>query len=268
MEVIQSKRLYINSKDRTNGSSSNFSIVESNFLDIGDNPDKFIKVSVLKTVIPYSFYSVVGGRNNELRVIESDDDGITNLVDKTIIFPEGNYNIIQLKSKFLELLTGGFTYTFSFDVVSHKIVFSIAEASKQVIFIFSETNNMSGIFGFEEVDYMFNTTITSPNVVRLSGEDSVFVKSNLVNDGSIDHSTGKNSNTLVAIPIRVPHYNLIVYEKDEKDIDDVLITNRNISDFHLFLTDQNFNHISLNGLDWEIVLLFEVVLKKKIIQPS
>lgn len=264
MDLVRSKRLYINSVDRIGGTSSNFEIIQPNFLNV-DEETEFIRVSVLKAVIPYSFYSIVGGVNNIWTIRESDADGITNVNEFFLSFPEGNYNIIQLKTTFAELLalsSSTFTYTITFSTISHKLTISISDVGKQVIFKFTQPYSINKILGYDEADYTFTSSTTSPNVVKLSGEDSVYVKSTLINDGSIDHASGKNSQTLVSIPIRVPHFNLIVYEKNNQEIDDIIITQKHISQFKLFLTDELGNHISLNGLDWQISLLFEVLKKK------
>lgn len=260
--VVFSKRLYINSTNRTSGIASNFNITQPNFLTIQD-PDLKIRVSVLKCVIPYSFYAVVGGVNNTLTIRESDDDGVTNVNEFTIIFTEGNYNVIQLKIEFkrlLDLSPSTFTYDIDFNYVSHKLTITMTDVGKQSIFKFSPDTSIHESFGFDHADYTLTSTLplTSPNIINLSGIRSVFIKTNLVNDGSIDQSTGKNSRTLISIPINVPHYNLLVYEK-LNEYDDMFITNRNIHDFHIELTTEGGDHLLLNGQEWDIVLIFDVV---------
>lgn len=258
--IISSKRLYINSKDRTKGTASNFELIQPNYINLHDTELK-IRVSVLKCTIPNSFYSVVGGVNNILTIRESDDDGITNVNEFTLNFVEGNYNVIKFKTEFTRLLglsPSTFTYEVDFNVINHKLTFSITDVSKQVIFKFSESTSLYKRLGFNNIDYTFNTTITSPNVINLAGIHNVFVKTNLINDGSIDQKTGKNSRTLISIPLTEPHYNLITYRK-LTHFDDIIITNRTINDLNIELTDEDGNHLNLNGEEWTLALIFDII---------
>lgn len=267
MSVIKSKNLYINSKNRISGSTSDFFVTVPGFLDLADNQENYkIKLSVLRAVIPYSFYNL-STNNNKFRLTESDADGISNLVSNDFSIPIGNYDAITFRNKIKELIDAWvrpspFTYTFLFDRVTHKFSLSIAEDNKKIKLEFLGDDSAYIQFGFTENSSVSATfpskEIISSNVIQLSGDHQVYVKCSLSNDNMVDMNTNSSSLTLVTLPVDSPPFHLLTYtEMDDKA--DVFISNKIIDNFRLFLTNQNSQALNLNGLDWEIVLNFMVV---------
>lgn len=270
MSVVLSKNLYINSKNRLTGSTSDFNVVVPNFIDLADNVNGYrIKISVLRAVIPYSFYNLTNN-NNKFRLTESDSDGVTNLVSNDFAIPVGNYDAISFRNMIKSLIDGWvraspFTYTVSFDRSTHKFTISIQEDNKKIKFEFLGEDSAYIQFGFSEGSSVSATfpskSVTSSNVIQLSGDHQVYIKCSLSNDNTIDFNTNSSSLTLITLPIDSPAFHLLTYsEMDDKA--DVYISNNIIDSFRLFLTNQNSQPIDLNGLDWELVLNFQVVKSK------
>lgn len=267
MSVKLSKNLYINSKNRTTGSTSDFNVVVPNFIDLGDNQNGYkIKISVLRAVIPYSFYNMTNN-NNKFRLTESDSDGITNLVTNDFSIPVGNYDAISFRNIIKSLIDAWvrpapFTYTITFNRSTHKFTIAIDEDNKKIKFEFLGSDSAYIQFGFSEGSSVSATfpskSITSTNVIQLSGDHQVYIKCSLSNDNTIDFNTNSSSLTLITLPIDSPAFHLLTYsEMDDKA--DVYVSNTIIDNFRLFLTNQNGTPIDLNGLDWEMVLNFMVL---------
>lgn len=259
--------MYINSKNRATGTTSDFQVTVPGFIDLNDNPNKYrVKLSVLRAVIPYSFYNMTNN-NNKFRLSESDDDGVTNLVSNDFTIPIGNYDAITFRNKIKELIAAWvrptpFTYTFLFDRSTHKFTLSIAEDNKKIVLEFLGDESAYLQFGFSEgasVSATFpSKSIASSNVIQLSGDHQVYVKCSLSNDNTIDFNTNSSSLTLVTLPIDSPAFHLLTYsEMDDKA--DTYISNTIVDNFRLFLTNQNSIPLDLNGLDWECVLNFSVI---------
>lgn len=270
MTTIYQRKLNINSKNRSNGTSSDFVVIEANFLNLFENPNQYkISMSVLNCVIPYSFFNI-NNNNNKFRLTESDSDGTTNLTFNDFVIPEGNYDAITYRNKVLELINDwvrdlpavAFNYTFDFNRTTYTFTLTTTNLNKKFILSFNMESSAHLQFGFNKgsvvsAEYPV-VSITSANVIQLSGDHQVYVKSTLASDSTKDHNVNGTALELISIPIEVPNFHLLIYKKTLQD-EEIILQNTMIDNFHLYLTNQDNIPINLRGLDWELKLLFKVI---------
>ena len=84
---LGSQFIFVNCKDRVNGTASNFNI---NLVDLDQNDDHDQTITIQNLSIPYSFYNV-----NDLNNIVS--VGTT----ETFTIPKGNYSATTLAAQFI-----------------------------------------------------------------------------------------------------------------------------------------------------------------------
>lgn len=270
MSVIYKKRLNINSKYRTNGSSSSFSVIEPNYIKLFDNVNNYkISLSVLNCVIPYSFFNV-NNNNNKFELTESDADGFTNLTSKIFEIPEGNYDVILFRNTILTLINSwirdspavAFNYTFDFDRSTTAFNLTTTDLNKQFKISFLMNNSAYLLFGFEDSTIITAlypiVNIKSVNVIQLSGDHQVYVKTSLMTDTTTNHNNTLPTTELISIPIDVPNFHLLIYKKMTED-DEIILQASAVDNFTLYLTNENNQPIDLRGLNWEIKLLFKII---------
>jgi hypothetical protein len=272
MSLISNKLLYINSKfKKVYETSSDFSVYVPKFLNLDmygqERNDFYIEMSVVKAVIPYSFYNV-SNLNNSFTLVESDLDGVTNLVSNTFFLAYGNYNIINLKNTILDLINAWvrptpIIYEILYNGITNKITISTTILTKKIILKFDNDYTCHVLLGFNKDstnEFQLSATenkLSSINVISLNGENQVYIKCNLNSNYNIESHTNNNNLTLISIPIHVNHFSLIIYEKVSND-NDIRINKNIIDDFKIYLTNIDNKILDLNGMDIELCICFKV----------
>ncbi len=249
MSLMSKKKLfYIDSRMRLSGTDSNFSY----FIDIAN--EEFDHVCLLQANIPKSYYLVQNNRNTfTLR---------ENGVSATITVPEGNYNRTSIKNKVQALLIAdspnGYTYTISIpsstqDPDTGKFTFVVTNNSGvQPEFIFGDY--LFEVLGFQEgsTNQFSLNTLESSNVVKLQLEDSVYIHSDMVTNGS--------DNILQEIfSSDIGDFSNIIYQCQDVEAYCKAMTTTSANNYHFYLTDEEARPIDLNGLN----IVFTLVLFKQ-----
>lgn len=235
MSARASKIVYLNSEDRISGSASNFLYA----VDI-PNGSKFDTCCVLSMTIPRSYYLVRAGYNRAKVII----DGISTEFE----VPPGNYNVNNFATLLLAILAPIATFTMTFSTITGKYTYGYTGAST-VAFVFEDPSRLGHQMGFDEVsvNHFVNHTLQSANVVNFVSTSTLFLHSDMVDDGTsiLQEVYADNS-----IPFSNLVYNCKVpgmYAKKMK--------NSKSTVFSFSLCDEHDHTVDLNGHDICVTLL-------------
>jgi hypothetical protein len=246
---LQSKRfIYINSAQRASGTSSNFVIGISI-----PASEKYTHVSLLQASVPVSYYLI----NKNANTFVLNENG----VNTTITIEAGNYNINSFTKIVSQLLTTAspnhwtYTATYPKDFTQNntgKINWSVAGNSSQPSFIMSSDprNYLYLQFGLAQgsTATFVGNSLTSINVVSFVVENTLFLHSNLVSDGTdILQSFFSTSDQALS--------NVIWQNNDPISFSKKINDNASQS-ISFSLTDENGGLINLNGQEIVFTLLF------------
>ena len=164
---------YFSSANRSSGTVNDYIINYKN--DRFLLPPKYVKV--ISANIPYTWYNIVTGTNDQIVFVES-----TGPTTYTVTVPSGNYDGSSLATAVAYAMnnTGAAdTYTVKFD--SSKLVFNITSTGT-FYFNFLAANNMAKLLGFPAQVYPLAPTndLTSVTVADLLPDTSLIICSNLV----------------------------------------------------------------------------------------
>lgn len=245
MAIIESQRLfYVDSHNRLSGSHSDFNY---QFDFQGQNFDYAV---VLQATIPKSYYLVQNGQNTfNLQELSS---------TVTISLPIGNYSRSSFKAQLQTSLNAaspnGWTYTVS---IPNTAV--TADTGYYTITVTGNSGQPSFIIGtylYEQLGLNPNTTytfvsnsLTSVNVVNFQLQDSLFIHSDLSNNG-IDDVLQE------ILGVDSPSYGNIVYICPSVEAYEKKLSTNNNNVYHFKLTDEDDNLLDLNGQNIVISLLF------------
>lgn len=239
-------QLVINSRERISGTSSNF------FIDIkkekmeGNN-----YVSCSKASIPKSYHIIAEGQN----VFYLQEDGYPPL---QVLVEKGNYSRKELTRYLAALLTNlspsGAVYSIEIPKAPDTgyLNFSV-DPPIETTFIFTQSK-MYERLGFERNKaYPFTEgKLTSPNVINLVRETTLFVKTNLC--GNDDDDT-----LAVILTSGSSDFSYIEYQNNETVINSKKLVSNTAASAQFWITDEDSNPIDLNGCEYVLVLcLFNI----------
>jgi len=246
-ESYKNKRFFfINSYNRISGTSSAFSIE----IQVPANED-YDSVCVTQVSIPVSYYLISSGYNTfQLQ----ENNSIV-----TITIPAGNYNLNSFCTILPPILNSsspnGLTYTMSFPQSftqnnSGLITYTVSNASITCKFIFNSNNYVN-----EQMGFASGSTVTfsggqliSSNVVSFLNENTLFIHSDIVSNGSDDilqEVYGTNTQALAYVTYLCPE--IKSYSKQLKAPKNQIM--------NVYLTDENQKPINLNGQEMQFTLL-------------
>ena len=247
-DYLKSGRImYVDSKNRITGSSSNFQIN----LQLPNNT--WDSVVLMQASIPKSWYIISDLlKNNTFQYQEG--VGVVN----TITIPDGSYNKISmaivLKSLLQSVTSFGlnaFSITYSNNQSQQDTFkYTFASISATISKIIFSNNNLASILGFNN-----NTTNTfsivplqTPNAYNFASITRLFIKSSLSNyaDRSI----------LQEIFQSQPDQSIVYYNQLEIANNAKLFTENNDDIFTFVIQDRYGNVVDLNGIDWVCSILF------------
>ena len=238
---------YVNSYNKLSvtDTTSNFSVK----INLPKN-NVFDRVVVAQASIPKSYYMIPNGFNTFTLQEPSKSPQI-------VIIPYGNYTKSSLLTQLaLSLNTAsqlnyvlpitGYTYTVTSSTLTGMLTFSVS-GSVNPSFIF--TTNVYEQLGFvANTTYTFvNSTLTSPNVLKLQLEDTLYILSDCSN---------ALSGVLQEVYCNSADFsNITFYQQNAELYSKNLICNQN-NVFRFTLTDENFRPLNLNGLNMNMTLIF------------
>jgi len=244
--VSDSKLFYINSRNRVSGSDSDF------LYQIQMPPDsKFNQCCVLQACIPKSYYLI---KESESFTLTEDGKSIN------ITLPVGNYTRKSLSSVLQSLLTlnspNGYTYAVTYPNLSTipdtgKYTFLVTgNSGVQPIFTFSTTNDLWDHMGFVSgsTNNFVGSSLTSTNVINLQKESTLYIHSDMVNNG--------DDNILQEVfSVQNSDYSSIVFQQQSVEGYSKSITTNTNNVYRFYLLDEDGNAIDLNGQNFVFTLL-------------
>jgi hypothetical protein len=254
------KTIYISSKNKTSGTSDNFTIV--------DTQERFVNVPQsikAKTVtIPVTWYNVTSA-NNKFEFTGAN----TGL--HAIVIPPGNYSgttlAAALEAAITALINCG-EYTVVYDCSTGK--FTIASKTEEFSIDFTIAENMADILGFEEVVTGDALSHTSTKVANIIIDTEIWICTNLIRgvDNGVLPWTGNPPKTekqgvVACVPVTACFQGIIHYtvpiEFPPYTITNSKFTNpgNDPRELQLSLAFPSGAPISLNGHDWSMQMIFD-----------
>lgn len=254
-----SKCIYINtlnlpSSSLLNGNKkSYFQIQLSESIKINNVNQKML-LSLYTASIPNSFYNI-SNTQNRFNFKEASGGNW-----KSLTIPAGNYNARNLGTVIGSLMTSnsdnGFTYTLQYSSIYNKYDIICSNTLTIIFLDFNVNNSIYKACGFDRTTYNFTSSITSPNIVQIYDEYSLFLHCSLCNNNSLN-VFGKASSILEKLPIRGA--NSVSFFESGLLQQKQLLTVESIDNFYLSLTNSEGEYIDFLGADLELVLRVEFV---------
>lgn len=262
--ILENNLIFIRSKDGifiNENNRSSFSIVLKRTLRKAE--DELFKIIVQSVQIPYTFFNT----NSTNNIIDYKEN---NVLKTPLVIPDGNYNILELASTIQNLLNANtsFTsenYTLTYNQIKNKITIKSLSLSNTE-FLFKTGVNVSKSIN-RQIGYTNDTDITINNSLSSSSDSfvdlisihSLFIRSNLSSNTTIDSQSLTNTDILVSIPITSNPLSIINYQYYE-GMSYNYQKGGNITDIVIELTDQNGNIIDLGKkIDWELLLNIQLI---------
>ena len=197
-------------------------------------------LEIKSAIFSMSMYSV-NSLNNNLIV-----DGTTYLI------PTGNYDAASL-IVFLDATLPGIVTTFNSSTMKFTFTKSSASGSELTF----NSSSALQILGFSSKDYhTINYSISSENVVDLSGIKQIVVKVPNLNLGSRD-SKGESANILAKVPCYCNPGEIIYWSADTSVKHQ--IKTRLLDHLTIDIRDEFNNNIDFNGKEWYIELIIHFI---------
>lgn len=250
-------------------------------------------ISLNSATIPYSFYNIRTGVNDKLFVVvENTTDSL--LISQLITITAGNYTAYT----FAEQIEG-FLNSVDFQDVNKNIEFTFSmdyntDLQKYLYRLTQKAGNDKVIeltFQFLKAEYIGksphiemgfrpndNVVITLPsvpaeqgtfvelistNVIDMNGSiHGVYVRTNLVSNGTLDTQSGTFSNILSRIPIKV-NAGGIIFSTPNNATHKSIVDLRSIDTLTIRLTDERNRILDLNGLHFQVAIAIDFLYGKR-----
>tara|TARA_R110000803_G_scaffold40122_4_gene86466 strand:+ start:695 stop:1732 length:1038 start_codon:yes stop_codon:yes gene_type:complete len=295
-----SKILYIDSRDATNylatslGGFSLTSYFQYQLIEKIEVPtNQRALISLNSATIPYSFYNIRENINNKLKCRATNTDSGA-FVESTLSLPSANYDAYSfaqtLETFFktdlqqpVDNITYNIVIDYSTDLQKYNYVFTkfndaVVSPNMRVDLFFDDTTITQTPhieMGFREGEARvamlpasvgggtFNTTITSDNVIDINGSiHGVYIRTNLVSNGTLDTQSGTFSNILSRVPINVNAGGMI-FSTPNNATHKSIVDLRTIDTLTIRLTDERNRILDLNGLHFQIAIAIDFVYAKR-----
>ena len=207
--------------------------------------------SVNSAVIPSSFYNI-NSSNNKIKI------------GSTIFsITEGNYNINDLITAINTQTNTALLVSLSYNSITNKTTITNNGGTSQVITLSSST--LLWVLGFERQYTITLTTLTSstsPNCVNLLNIPRLFIRSSAIDAGNYSDET-ESQDVLAVIP-NTACINGVIHYTNYNGIKH-LVELQNLSNFDIFITDDERNEIDFNGVP--VFFTINITLRKEVIKP-
>jgi hypothetical protein len=257
---IPNSLIFINSKNRLNGTPWDFNINFNNEL-IKAPKGHYIQFEVEQVVVNRSWYSIQEGLNTFQ--LTSSAGGIS-----TITIPVGYYNAADLRAQLQSIFP---TWTFTYDKKLNKFTFATpADMSWSGIswrkFVFTN-NSMSELFGFDQTETPTFTqaspSVVSTKPIKVNEDASVVVHTNIPRQkmsavDNFNQTTIVESDVLCTIPIQSAPFDNVVYTKNNNAEFKYNVLSPVIHSMRIYLTNEQNTPIKIN-YDWLLTLSVKYV---------
>lgn len=207
-------------------------------------PTEVCVISVVSAEIPYSFYNISSNLGNN----------ILHYDDTSYDLGSSNYDINRLVSS----LNTGLPLDVTWSKYTFKITFT-NNTSSIVTMKFSENPKLAQVLGFKPLNQTISASggnISSDGIIDLATIHSVFIKSN-ISTGNVLSTRLGNSSILQKVSCDV-NFGGIIYQDSDDHIQRTLTTANIIDSINLKLTDQNNITLDMNGVNYELAILFSI----------
>jgi hypothetical protein len=210
------------------------------------SPTEVCVISVVSAEIPYSFYNISSNLENNILHYDATDATELNL-------GSSNYDINRLVS----VLNTGLPVTVTWSKYTFKITFDNTTSSSFTL-KFSEDPKLAQVLGFQPTDLVITpgNSNSSNGIIDLATIHSVFIKSN-ISTGNVLSTRLGNSSILQKVSCDV-NFGGIIYQDSDDHIQRTLTTANIIDSINLKLTDQNNILLDMNGVNYELAILFSI----------
>ena len=204
-------------------------------------------VSLQSATIPYSFYNIRTDVNDTLIYEITNVDTASSTNGQIITLTSGNYTAYSLADEIKTIINDNtidvdYEFGMEYDSDKNKYLYSITNNSNgnqlRVDFFFANSIKSCNIeMGFRKRNVGAFTTLSSDNVVDINGSvHGVYVRSNLVSDGTLDTQNGTFSNIMARLPINVNPGGIIFTTPNEATFKSI-VDMRSLSSVTIRLTD-------------------------------
>jgi len=244
--ITTSSKFYVNSRNRTSGSSSDFSY----YFDF-PRDSKYNKVCLLQASIPKSFYMIQDGEHFTLQ------EGV---LTAQITVSSANYTRKSFAAVLQTSLTtnspNGWTYVITYTNSSTlgdtgKYTYTVSgNGGAQPIFTFANDNGMYRHMGFDETssNTFVGDSLISTNVINLQRDTTLFIHSDIVR--------GDNSNILQEIyAADSPDYSSVTFLQQDVEAYSKDISFSSSNTYNFYLTNEYSEKIDLNGQNFDFTIL-------------
>tara|TARA_R110000803_G_scaffold11657_2_gene34693 strand:+ start:9205 stop:10311 length:1107 start_codon:yes stop_codon:yes gene_type:complete len=276
-----SKILYIDSRDAFrylgtnedgNDLSSYFTYILREPIEIPTNQRALL--SLQSATIPYSFYNIRFGVNDILSTTFTNTTAGTT-ADYDIRIIAGNYTAYSLsefiKAEIETRFGSAVKLSMDYSTDTMKYTYSLSHTGGNTIsllfkFKTSDKGNPYIEMGFDgksDITILSTGTTISPNVSDLNGSiHGVYIRTNLVSNGTLDSQTGSFANILARLPINV-NSGGIIFSTPNNATHKSLVDLRSLSGVTIRLTDERNRILDLNGLHFQIAISIDFVYAEK-----
>lgn len=262
MFVTDVKNVYINSTNRSAGTSNDFTI--TNIPPFENNP---VTAKLVNACIPFTFYNIMAP-GNTLTFIDSA------ATPHTVVIPPGNYTGATLATALALAMNGAGspdTYTVTYDATTYLLTFN---STGNLTLDFTTTPNMAKQLGFISGNlYGPALIITGVQMVNLLVATEIFICSDLVNGSDngvipwIPSPTPSGTGGIFArVPLMACFGSIIVYNAStelpyysvvQSTFSKLMDPNNNVlRTMRFYLTFPDGTPVALNGFDWSCEVLF------------
>ena len=292
--AMTSKILYIDSRDASTYLAHNskgqplnsyFQYVLKENIEIPGNQRALISLN--SATIPYSFYNIREGINDVLDVMITNFSNFKTSIGSLTI-PAGNYTaytLIPIITTFINSLQKAnatdkieFTFGMTYDTDIQKYIYAfntkgLSVGDKLILtlrFLDKDLISPHIELGFNAIDVDIGSELTdaiatkeSDNVVDINGSiHGVYVRTNLVSDGTLDSQNGTFSNILARMPINVQSGG-IIFSTPNNATHKSKVDLRSISILTIRLTDERNRLLDLNGLHFQVAIAIDFIYGRK-----
>jgi hypothetical protein len=207
--------------------------------------------SVNSAVIPASFYNI-NSINNRIRI------GSTTYTIET-----GNYNINELITAINAQTNTAVLVSLAYNSITNKTTITNNGGTSQVITL--SLSPILWVLGFARISTITLTTLTSstsPNCVNLLNIPRIFIRSSAIDAGNYSDET--ESQDVLAVVPNTACINGVIHYTNFNGIKH-LVELQNLSNFDIFITDDERNEIDFNGVP--VFFTINITLRKEVIKP-
>jgi hypothetical protein len=262
--ILDNNLIFVRSKDGifvNQNIHTDFSIVLKK--SITKNEDELFKVILQSAQIPYTFRNT----NENNNYIDYKENGV---LKTPIQINSGNYNILELITEIQTQLNNNTSfasdnYTLTYNQIENKVnISSLSTQNTEFLFnsgvnVLKSINKQLGYTNDNNITINNLSSSISDSFVDLIRIHSLFIRSNLSSNSSIDSESLTNTDILVNIPINSNPLSMIQYQYYE-GMSYNLIDNDKITQISIRLTDQNGNLIDLGKqINFEFLLNIQTI---------